>query len=83
VIDSDSFRFDIVDHVMLIVHANVPPSDADWRRMVVVRDANRDKIRSNLVLAPPRASINASQRADVVQFMRENSTSIAVLTDSA
>ena len=82
-IHADSFRFDIVDRVMLIVHADVPPSDADWRRMVVVRDANRDKIRSNLVIAPPRASINPSQRADVAQFMRENGTSIAVVTDSA
>ena len=81
--DSDSFRFDIVDHVMLVVHADMPPSDADWARMVVVRNANRDRIRSNLVVAPPRASINASQRSDVAQFMKANGTSIAVVTDSA
>jgi len=83
VADSDSFRFDIVDHVMLVVHADMPPSDADWARMVVVRNANRDRIRSNLVVAPPRASINASQRSDVAQFMKANGTSIAVVTDSA
>ena len=69
--NSDSLRFDIVDHVMLIVHADVPPSDADWARMIVVRNANRERLRSSLVLAPPRASINASQRADVTQFMKE------------
>ena len=80
---ADSLRFDIIDHVMLIVHADVPPDEADWARMAVVRNANREKIRSNLVIAPPRASINARQRADVAQFMRETGTSVAVLTDSA
>ena len=81
--DSDSLRFDIVDQVMLIVHADVPPSDSDWTRLQVVRDANRAKLRSTLVIAPPRASINAAQRADVVKFMKETDTSVAVLTDSA
>src|SRR6187402_2229270 len=60
VTDSDSLRFDIVDQVMLIVHADVPPSDSDWTRLQVVRDANRAKLRSTLVIAPPRASINAA-----------------------
>ena len=78
-----SFRFDLVDHVMLIVHADTPPLDEDWARMAVFRNANRDKIRSNLVIAPPRASISASQRADVASFMRESAVSIAVVTDSA
>ena len=82
-IRADSLRFDIIDHVMLIVHADIPPDDADWARMSTVRNANREKIRSKLVVAPPRASINASQRADVAQFMRETGTSIAVVTDSA
>jgi len=68
---------------MLIVHADVPPSDSDWARMVLVRNANRERIRSNLVVAPPRATINASQRADVAQFMKVTGTSIAVVTDSA
>jgi len=80
---SESLRFDIVDHVLLIVHADVPPSDADWARLIVVRNANRDKLRGNLVLAPPRANINPSQRADVAQFMKETGASIAVVTDSA
>jgi hypothetical protein len=64
-VTADSLRFDFMDHVMLIVHADAPPSDADWARMAVVRNANRDRLRGNLVIAPPRASINASQRADV------------------
>ncbi len=68
---------------MLIVHADTPPLDEDWARMAVFRNANRDKIRSNLVIAPPRASISASQRADVASFMRESAVSIAVVTDSA
>ncbi len=51
--------------------------------MVVVRNANRDKIRGSLVVAPPRASINAAQRADVAQFMKQTGGSTAVLTDSA
>jgi hypothetical protein len=68
---------------MVIVHADVPPDEGDWARMVVVRNGNRDKIRSNLVIAPPRATINAGQRADVAQFMKETSISIAVVTDSA
>ena len=83
VTDSDSLRFDIVDQVMLIVHADVPPSASDWARLLVVRDANRAKLRSTLVIAPPRASINAAQRADVVKFMKETGTGVAVLTDSA
>jgi len=68
---------------MLVVHADVPPDEGDWARMVVVRNANREKIRGNLVVAPPRASINAGQRADVAQFMKETGVSIAVVTDSA
>jgi hypothetical protein len=83
VTDSDSLRFDIIDHVMLIVHADVPPTDGDWARMAVVRNASRTKLRSTLVLAPPRASINAAQRADVAKFMKETGTSVAVMTDSA
>jgi hypothetical protein len=83
VTNADSLRFDIVDHVMLIVHADVPPDPEDWARMVVVRNANREKIRSNLVVAPPRASINAGQRSDVAQFMKETGITIAVVTDSA
>ena len=35
------------------------------------------------MLAPPRASISAGQRADVAQFMKETGISIAVVTDSA
>lgn len=80
---ADTLRFDIVDHVFLIVHADVPPADHDWKRLTIVRDANRGKIRSNLVIAPPRAAINAAQRADVAKFMKETGTSIAVVTDSA
>lgn len=78
-----SFRFDLVDHVLVIVHADTPPLDEDWARMVVFRDANREKIRGNLVIAPPRASISASQRADVASFMRGSAVSIAVVTESA
>lgn len=81
--DSDSLRFDIIDQVMLIVHADVAPSESDWQRMLVVRNANRAKLRSTLVVAPPRASINAVQRADVAKFMKETGTGVAVLTDSA
>jgi hypothetical protein len=83
VTDSDSLRFDIIDQVMLIVHADVAPSDGDWARLLVVRNANRAKLRSTLVIAPPRASINSAQRADVVKFMKETDTGVAVLTDSA
>jgi hypothetical protein len=83
VVAQDSLRFDIVDHVMLIVHADMAPADADWARMCVVRNANGRKLRGTLVVAPPRASINAAQRADVATFMRETGCSVAVLTDSA
>ncbi len=81
--DSNSLRFDIIDHVMVIVHANIPPSDSDWARLVVVRNASRLKIRGSLVIAPPRASINSAQRADVAQFMKETGCNVAVMTDSA
>ena len=79
----DSLRFDIVDHVLVIVHADVPPHASDWARMITVRDANRQRIRGGLVVAPPRANINAQQRADVARFMKETDASTAVLTDSA
>jgi hypothetical protein len=68
---------------MLVVHADVPPDDGDWSRMTVVRNANRGRIRSTLVISPPRASLSAAQRADVAQFMNATGTSIAVVTDSA
>ena len=80
---ANTLRFDLVDNVFVIVHADVPPDDDDWRRFILVRNANRTKIRGQLVIAPPRASINATQRADVATFMKETGTSIAVLTDSA
>ncbi|HYP87000.1 MAG TPA: hypothetical protein VEQ59_02590 [Polyangiaceae bacterium] len=79
----NTLRFDIVDHVLVIVHADVPPADDDWRRLILVRNANRQKIRGNLVVAPPRASINAAQRADVAAFTRETGIVIAVVTESA
>ncbi len=79
----DSLRFDVVGHVMLIVHADMPPHPSDWARMITVRNANRDKLHSNLVIAPPRASIDAAQRADIAKFMKETGTSVAVVTDSA
>jgi hypothetical protein len=80
---ADTLRFDIVDHVFVVVHADVPPADEDWARLTLVRNANRTKIRGNLVVAPPRASINAAQRASVTTFMKETGCSIAVITDSA
>ena len=79
----DSLRFDIIDQVMLIVHADVAPRDSDWARMSVVRNSSRAKLRGTLVVAPPRASINAAQRADVAKFMKDTGSSVAVLTDSA
>jgi hypothetical protein len=83
VVAANTLRFDIVDHVLVIVHADVPPADDDWSRLVLVRNANRQKIRGNLVIAPPRASINAAQRADVAAFTRETGILIAVVTESA
>lgn len=79
---TDTLRFDLVDQILLVVHADVAPSDADWSRLMVVRDANRHKIRGTLVVAPPRASINSAQRADVVEFMKQSGTAIAVMTES-
>jgi len=80
---ADSLRFHLVDHVLLVVHADCPPDDGDWQRMALVRDANRLKIRGTLVVAPPRASISAEQRASVARFLKENDARAAVLTDSA
>lgn len=68
---------------MLVVHADIPPDEHDWARMTVVRNANRARIRGTLVIAQPRASLSASQRADVAQFMKSTGTSVAVVTDSA
>ena len=79
---TDTLRFDLVDQILLVVHADVPPSEADWARLMVVRNANRHKIRGTLVVAPPRASINSAQRADVVEFMKQSGTAIAVMTES-
>jgi hypothetical protein len=82
-VNANSFRFDLVDHVMLVVHADMPPDAQDWARMTVVRNANRAKIRGILVIAEPRASLSAAQRADVAQFINSTGTSVAVVTDSA
>jgi hypothetical protein len=78
----DTLRFDIVDNIMLVVHADAPPSEPDWARLMMVRNANRQKIRGTLVVAPPRATINANQRADVVSFMKETGTGVTLLTES-
>lgn len=78
-----SLRFELVEHVMLLVHAEAPPRAEDWAQMRAMRNAHRDRIRSNLVVAPGEASIDAAQRADVAEFMKETGTSVAVVTDSA
>jgi hypothetical protein len=80
---ADSLRFDLFEHILLIVHADMPPDADDWARMTVVRNANSRRLRGTLVVAPPRASINAAQRSDVATFMKTTGSSIAVLTDSA
>ena len=81
--NADTLRFDIVSHVILIVHADVAPDANDWKRMMIVRDAHHDKLRGVLVVAPPRAKLSASQRSDVTRSMRETGASTAVVTDSA
>ena len=68
---------------MLIVHADMPPTDSDWTRMMMVRNAHLDKLRSVLVIAQPRAGINASQRSDAATFMKSEGRRIVVVTDSA
>ncbi|MDF3066678.1 MAG: hypothetical protein K0R38_2279 [Polyangiaceae bacterium] len=73
----------MVDQVLLVVHANMPPSERDWARLITVRDANRHRLRATLVVAPPRAKLDASQRSDVATFMRSTGGGIAVITDSA
>lgn len=77
----DTLRFDIVDHVMLIVHADVAPAVEDWARMMLVRSSATSGVRACLVVAPPRATLTAAQRGDVVRFTKDGS--IAVLTESA
>lgn len=79
---SVSLRFELVDHVMILVHADAPPRAEDWARMRETRQLHRERIRSNLVIAPAHAGIDAAQRADVAEFMKEIGTSIAVVTDS-
>lgn len=68
---------------MLVVHADVPPAASDWERMVLVRNANRTRIRGTLVVAPPRATIDSAQRSDIVAFLKQTGGRIAVLTNSA
>jgi hypothetical protein len=82
-VSNDTLRFDMVGHVFLIVHADMPPDPEDWARLMVVRNAHRDKLHGSLVIAPARAAINASQRADVAQYMKRTGASTAVVTDSA
>ena len=51
--------------------------------MIVVRNGNRERIRGHLVIAPPRATINATQRTDIAEFLKETGVSVAVVTNSA
>lgn len=81
--NAESLRFDIVGPVLLVVHADMAPEAEDWSRLRVVREANRDKLRGTLVIAPPRAKLSASQRSDVAQYMKVTGASTAVVTDSA
>ncbi len=78
-----SLRFDLVDHVLLVVHADMRPHPEDWERLLLVRDANRQKIRATLVIAPPHASLDSAQRSSVAQFTKATGGRIAVLTHSA
>lgn len=77
----DTLRFDVLDHVMLIVHANLAPDAEQWSRMMLVRGSPTSGVRDCLVVAPPRASLSVAQRADVVRLSKRGS--IAVLTESA
>lgn len=73
--------FRVMGDLLLVVHADVPPSEAEWSEMLRVRD-DAERLTGILVSAPPKASINASQRADVQSYLEETGASIAVLTHS-
>lgn len=75
-----TLRFRVVGELMLVVHADIVPSESDWSQMLRTRDDAKPK--SILVVAPPKASINASQRADVQTYLAQTGARIAVLTDS-
>jgi hypothetical protein len=75
-------RFKVIGDLMLVVHADTPPADSDWADMLRERDDHAGTLKGLLVVAPPKASINASQRADVQSYLRQTGARIAVLTDS-
>jgi hypothetical protein len=79
----DTLRFDLVDHVLLVVSADMPPGEADWARLRTIREANRERIRMALVVAQPRSAPSAAQRAELAAFMRSTGSGLAVITDSA
>ena len=83
IVSGNTLGFDILGHVMVIVHADMPPDSDDWARMSRVRDANLDKLRGVLVIAPARASRSAAQRAEVAHAMKVTNASTAVVTESA
>ena len=73
----------VFDDIMVVVHANAPPTDEGWARMLLIRDLNRPKLRGMLVVAPPKATISLEQRKDVYAFLKETGSRISVLSDSA
>lgn len=79
---SPSMAFRVVGDILLIVHADMPPSAEDWSEMSKLREALADRLKGQLVVAPPRAIIDARQRADVKAFWQRSHVSLAVLTDS-
>jgi len=74
--------FRVVCDIFVIVHADMPPSAEDWSEMSRLRDACAVRLKGQLVVGPPRAIIDARQRADVKMFWQRSHVSLAILTDS-
>jgi hypothetical protein len=79
----DTLRFDLVDHLLVVVAADAPPGEADWERLRTVREANRGRIRMMLLVAQPRSLPTSAQREEFTTFMRLTGLGVAVITDSA
>jgi hypothetical protein len=80
--ERNTLRHRFVNDFLVIVHASIPAGATDWSAMMAEIEARREPVAGLLVIAPPKASINAGQRSDIQNFMRKSKGCAAVLTTS-
>jgi hypothetical protein len=73
--------FDRTDDLFVIVHADDPPLDQDWQRMVEFTCESLPHLRRGLVIAG-NAKLDAAQRRSLAEALKGANVNVAVLVAS-